>query len=271
MTNHSIQQSGTSYTSLLLALFLLYATPVKALEATDIGQMIKIPEGPFIMGSSAEDVEWAALKFFSESLEWYQDEMPQQEVVLTTYYIDKYETTVGQYRPFIKSTRRLSPRYWQSEKFNAEIDHPVVGVSWEDARAYCDWVGKRLPTEAEWEKAARGDQGLRYPWGDEPEEMRLNARGKDAVRYTSAVGSFPEGKSPYGVMDMSGNVWEWTSDWYLPYPDNQTENDMYGEQFKIIRGGSWNANLDLARTTVRGKSLPDQQQNSVGFRCARNP
>ena len=229
--------------------------------------MVLILEGPFMMGSSKEDIEWVVRTFHSASREWYQDETPKQEMYLDSYYIDKVEVTNAQYKKYITTTDKPTPKFWDNPRFN-KPNQPVVGVRFEEAVEYCLWIGKRLPSEAEWEKAARGEDSRKFPWGNEPDPTLANVRGlKDQHRYTSSTGSYPSGKSPYGVMDMAGNVWEWTSDWYLPYPNSKYTNDMFGQTLKVVRGGSWNSNMDLARTGIRGKALPRQQQNYIGFRC----
>ncbi len=234
-------------------------------------EMVLVPKGEFVMGSMMEDIEWTARYFHSESLEFYRDETPVQNVLLGDYHIDKYEVSVTHYRKYLVETGKPKPKYLDNSRFNPE-NHPVVGVTWQEASDYCQWAGKRLPTEAEWEKAARGTDARRYPWGNDPDNKKGNVRGRDdGYRYTSPVGVFPEGRSPYGAMDMAGNVWEWTRDWYLPYPGNDQKNEMFGRQFKVLRGGSWNSNLDLARAALRGKALPDQRQNYIGFRCVRQP
>lgn len=231
--------------------------------------MVEVPGGPFLMGSSPEDVEWSVQKFFAESEEWYRDETPGQASHLKKFLIDTFEVTVAQYNEFIQATRREPPKYFDNPNFN-QPRQPVVGVTWQEALDYCLWRGKRLPTEAEWEKSARGVDGRRYPWGNDPDPSKANSRGKgDPFRYPSPVGKFPQGKSPFGVMDMSGNVFEWTQDWYGPFPGNDQKSDLFGQQFKVIKGGSWKANMDLARSAVRGKSLPDQRWNWVGFRCVK--
>ena len=232
--------------------------------------MIKVPAGPFLMGSQPNDVEWTARTFFAESIEWYRDETPGQAVHLEEFFIDRTEVTVENYSRFIAETGKLQPKYIDNSKFN-QPRQPAVGMSWQDAVDYCTWLGKRLPTEAEWEKSARGTDGRRYPWGNDLDVLKSNTRGtKDRFRYSAPVGSFPEGQSPYGVLDMAGNVFEWTKDWYEPYPGNDQKSDMFGKKFKVIKGGSWKADMDLARSALRGKSLPSQRWNYVGFRCAKS-
>ena len=229
--------------------------------------MILISEGPFTMGSSKEDIEWVVRTFHSASREWYQDETPAQEIYLNSYYIDKMEVTNTKYKKYMAATGKPAPKFWDNPRFN-KPEQPVVGVHFDEAAEYCLWIGKRLPNEAEWEKAARGEDSRKFPWGNEPDPTLANVLGlKDHHRYTSSTGNYPKGMSPYGVMDMAGNVWEWTSGWYLPYPNSKYVNDMYGQTLKVVRGGSWNSNMDLARTAVRGKALPEQQQNYLGFRC----
>jgi formylglycine-generating enzyme required for sulfatase activity len=233
--------------------------------------MVLVPGGDFTMGSTEESIHWAASRFFSESLEYYQEETPDHVVNLDAFYIDKYEVTVAEYKNYMEQTGAVAPKFLDNEKFN-QPKQPVVGMTWKVAVDYCQGAGKRLPTEAEWEKAARGTDSRNYPWGDAPDPLKANIRGKkvDQFRYTAPVGTFPEGESLYGAMDMSGNVWEWTESWFLPYAGNQFKNGMYGETLRVIRGGSWFSNMDLARTAVRGKSLPNQRMNYVGFRCVRN-
>ena len=232
-------------------------------------EMMTIAPGEFIMGSSEKDIEWAARTFFSESLDYYRDETPQHTVHLQAYKLDVTEVTMGQYRSYMEQTGKPAPKYMDNPRFNPDR-HPVVGVTWQEAADYCATMGKRLPTEAEWEKAARGTDRRYYPWGNEPDATQANVRGKpDGYRYSSPVGLEQYGASPYGIRDMAGNAWEWTADWYQPHPGNTFPNDFYGEQFKVIKGGSWFSNRDLARIAVRGKSLPNRRSNYIGFRCAK--
>ncbi len=232
-------------------------------------EMALIPAGHFYQGSSEEMIDWAAGNFHAESREWYRDETPVYKVYLDDYYIDKYEVTVARYRTYIEKTGKPAPKYFNDANFNQD-NQPVVGISWQEASDYCAWAGRRLPTESEWEKASRGPDAKIYPWGHRPDNKKANVRGlNDNYRYSAPVGMFPQGKSLYGLMDMSGNVWEWTDTWYQPYPGNEQKSDLYGKKLKVTKGGSWAANMDLARSALRGKMLPDQRQNYLGFRCAK--
>ncbi len=252
-----------------LILFFSVPLPLAADPSAQPMEMITIAPGEFIMGSTEKSITWAAQTFFSESLDFYRDETPAHAVTLQAYKIDITEVTMGQYLLYMKQTGALAPKFMDHDRFNQD-QQPVVGVTWQEATDYCATLGKRLPTEAEWEKAARGTDERYYPWGNEPDETQANVRGKkDGFRYSAPVAVKTFGTSPYGLHDMAGNVWEWTADWYQPHPGNTHPNDFYGEQFRVIKGGSWFSNMDLARISVRGKSLPDKRYNYLGFRCAK--
>jgi formylglycine-generating enzyme required for sulfatase activity len=226
-------------------------------SVTDI--MIEISAGPFIMGSDEGDPE----------------DTPAHEVDLPAFEIDKFEVTNTDFAVFAEETgyvtfaEKQGVSSWRDEWGIGEDNHPVVMVIWDDAQAYCEWLGKRLPTEAEWEKAARGDDGRSFPWGNEwdPNKADVKERG---LRGTAAVGSFGDGASPYGVEDMVGNVGEWTADWYQPYPGNTTEDPYYGERFRVTRGGGWFDEEAQATTFNRNAADPNRTANDdLGFRCAR--
>ncbi len=238
--------------------------------------MVYIPEGEFIMGTDKVDVEAMGLRFGSAP--YYMNEKPQRRVWLKGYYIDKYEVTNRAYQEFVDAMKgrvRVAPLgYWKNGVYpEGEGDYPVHSVHWYAAQAYCRWRGKRLPTEAEWEKAARGIDGREYPWGNEYSRDRANNQSNFGGPI--AVGKYENGKSPYGLYDMAGNVAEWVEDWYKPYPGGEGYKDpKYGEQYKVVRGGGWGGmghyNLPLYYSTShREKGKPTEGYRDVGFRCAK--
>ncbi len=227
-------------------------------------KMVLIPAGPFIRGTD----------------ERLPDEGPRHTVDLPAYTIDIYEVTNLQYKKFIDETGRRSPSHFRNRTFPpGKADHPATFISWKDANAYCEWTGKRLPTDKEWEKAARGLEGQIFPWGNEFDVKKANtpvrwqAIGHDGD--TTPVGTFAEGISPYGLYDMTGNVWEWTASWYAAYPGNTTESENYGERYKTLKGGSW---FDCSFYKC-GLSAPlynraffakRTKNDTFGFRCAKD-
>lgn len=232
----------------------------------DGAEMVLIPAGEFWMGSDDGDA----------------DEKPRRRVYLDAFSIDKYEVTNTLYKPSMDATRYPAPSHWTNTSFNSSAQ-PVVGVSWYEAEAYCRWAGKRLPTEAEWEKAARGTDGRKYPWGnEEPDNSKANygqpLSGGPAARLvgkrkTTPVGSYPSGVSTYGVHDMAGNVWEWVADWYdgnyyQRAPGRNPKGPDSG-QFRVFRGGSWIDDPGSARSSNRLWSHPGDRFSHVGFRCAQ--
>ena len=223
--------------------------------------MVRIPAGKFRMGAN----------------EKFYDEKPVHTVHLDAYSMDKYEVTNRQYGEFMKATERAAPKYWEERRYN-QPDQPVVGVTWYDAEAYCKWAGKRLPTEAEWEKAARGTDSRKWPWGNEWDEKKCNwydlDGSKDGYRYPAPVGSFPSGVSPYKVHDMAGNVWEWVNDWYdktyySQSPKRNPTGPDSGTSGKVLRGGSWIIMPFSLRTAYRNRSNLDYTFINIGFRCSR--
>jgi formylglycine-generating enzyme required for sulfatase activity len=246
---------------------------LKGAAATPEG-MVRIPAGAFIRGSDREDTEGRA-KEFGTMKPWYLDEHPAHRMELPTYFIDKTEVTAGAYRLYLTATGAAVPKGWQggADDPDAEL-RPVTGVNWYQADQYCRWLGKRLPSEAEWEKAARGTDGREYPWGDEFDPMRANT-GATRLGAVMPVGHFPEGASPYGVLDMVGNVWEWTGSWYLKYPGSEFHSDDFGEKYKVIRGGGWGGvgHYTLShfyRAAYRFYIDPAIAFNDAGFRCAKD-
>jgi serine/threonine-protein kinase len=239
---------------------------------------ILIPAGSFQMGcDSSNPAETCS-----------SDEQPLHTVTLSAYSIDKYEVTNARYKACVDAGGCTAPAggvtsYTRSPYYGTSTyaDYPVVWVTWHQASAFCAWAGKRLPTEAEWEKAARGSNGTRkYPWGDSaPDCTKLNYYHYNGVSYeycvgdTSRVGSYPSGASPYGVMDMSGNVWEWVNDWYGIYsvsPGVNPQGPSTGWS-RVLRGGSWGGYDSSVRSAFRNDDDPVNWDYFLGgFRCVRS-
>jgi len=231
----------------------LTSTPI-LLEVMDEkgGSMVLVPAGEFTMGSNSGN----------------PDEKPPHQVFLDAFWIDKTEVTMKMYNLCVETgdCKREEDRSYYSG------DLPIHGVTWDEANVYCTWAGRRLPTEAEWEKAARGKDLRIYPWGnDAPNSNLINMNPYGAT----IVGSYPEGASPFGALDMAGNLWEWVNDWYDDnYYSNSPLSNPEGstsEVSKVIRGGAWDfdANDKLLRTTVRARQNPATAWNRLGFRCVR--
>lgn len=228
--------------------------------------MVMVPAGEFLMGNNQ-----------GGNQSWDFDEKPAHLVYLDAYYMDKYEVTVWQYAKFLEATGRDAPPDWNILNQSQHQKRPVVKVEWADADAYCRWAGKRLPTEAEWEKAARGTDERTYPWGNSPPtHLHANFGKSDWNNHAALnpVGLLEDGKSPYGIYDMAGNVWEWVSDWYdknyyyKGYSQNPT-GPSSGE-FKVLRGGSWSSQGSL-RSVYRMEVTPAYRNDHVGFRCGKTP
>ncbi|MFQ5780320.1 MAG: formylglycine-generating enzyme family protein [Nitrospiria bacterium] len=235
-------------------------TKLGAAESPKENPMVFIPAGEFVMGS--EDGGF--------------NEKPRRTVYLDAYEINQLEVSQFHYAEFVKATNHRSPlsRYVKNIELLNHPNQPAVYVSWEDAYDYCRWRGARLPTEAEWEKAARGVQGLVWPWEGEFKPALANFSGdEDEGVYTTIVGSYEKDKSPYGLYDMAGNVREWVQDWYEEQyyqhaPARNPKGPDHGEM-KTLRGSSWNDSHFSGRTTSRLKMFPFYRDTTVGFRCAR--
>ena len=261
---------------------------------------VYVPAGEFLMGSldSDKDAE--------------PDEKPQHKVTLDGFWIDRTEVTNAQFAAFVEATGyetdaqktrtggilNLSAKKWEvipnvdwrhprgpASSLDGLEQHPVVEVSWNDASAYCQWAGRRLPTEAEWEKAARGTDGAQYPWGNgNAAGNLLNVADRnlvvpwadkginDAYQFTAPAGSYPDGASPYGVLDMAGNAYEWVADWYAAtyYAGSPARNPTGPAQghYRALRGGGWDFILKGARAANRDWNEPVDRNGGNGFRCA---
>jgi len=236
--------------------------------------MVHVLAGEFLMGSKGDpDAD--------------NDEYPQHTVYVSDFWIDKTEVTNAQYRKCVEAGTCRAPTTcdWGEPTYSgsSKADHPVVCVSWHDAKTYCEWAGKRLPTEAEWEKAARGTDARRYPWGNTFDGSKVNfcdvncefdrtdSSADDGYQRTAPVGSYPQGVSPYGVLDMVGNVWEWCQDWYdSDYYASSPQRDPQGPSsgsYRVIRGGSWSNDERNVRAASRFRDVPGFHNRDVGFRC----
>ena len=256
-------------------------------QAVEPGIMVLIPDGYFIMGSDSGKA----------------DEAPAHEVYLNSFWMDRYEVTNQEFHRFLMEINLTTPRYWENGLYpNGQAFYPVVGVRWKDAQAYCEWAGKRLPTEAEWEKACRGTSGQIYPWGDFPNPAMANAMilpdGPQSEMWDDAwnllnqppgnnlpalkpVGSIPGGVSPYGIYDLIGNASEWVADYYNwdGYWLVSDTNPLVLEPTwnHVIRGSAWLmpygdllGEHDINRCAARSSSHGDTRDVRAGFRCARS-
>jgi len=236
---------------------------LKTIKGLDGSEMVYIPEGPFQMGSPAASGD--------------SDETPQHAVFLAGYNIDLREVTQSQFARFSQATqfpKPVVPVFSEELSLITRPELPVVGISWDAAKAYCLWAEKRLPTEAEWEKAAGGEQSYRWPWGNEFHDHTANLQGEeDGYKYLAPPGRFESGRSPYGLYDMAGNAAEWVADWYDAdyYKDAPFKFPKGPEtgKFRVYRGGSWNESSVNARVAKRFMAAPHQTTAVIGFRCVK--
>ena len=233
---------------------------------------VLIPPSAFIMGTDIEPFYGTIL---AQSRYAKLDEAPIHVRFLESYRIARYPVTNAEYEVFVNATGHTPPPHWKGGKVpRGEAALPVVHVSWHDANAYARWSQRRLPTEAEWEKAARGADGRIYPWGNKFEPVA--DQGVDWLTdQPTPVGNRPSAVSPYGVHDVAGNVWEWTADWYQPYEGNTHRDSDYGEKHKVLRGGSWLEVRDQTanryfRCANRLHTPPNFTASNIGFRCVRD-
>ncbi|NIM15363.1 MAG: SUMF1/EgtB/PvdO family nonheme iron enzyme, partial [Candidatus Aminicenantes bacterium] len=288
---------------IIAAAVFLFLKPIKTLYINEKGFweanygdgiiMVYIPGGEFTMGSNDFD-----------------DEKPIHTVYLDGYWMGKYEITIKQYMKFVNATKTHYPEWLeQGNKYNINTgaddyykeflsneNNPIVGISWNDANAYCDWLSTeknlifKLPTESQWEKAARGTDSRTYPWGNSPPsgekvnfaDIKLLEKEKifswvdknidDGYAYTAPVGSYHNGASPYGLLDMAGNVWEWCYDWYDIYSAEPQKNPTGPESGsnRVVRGGGWLGGAGYLRCANRSYHRPSNRVNSLGFRLCQD-
>ena len=243
-------------------------------QSNNLGEMVRIPGGPFVMGS----------------INGPEDERPQHRLEVAEFFIDRTKVTNAQFAMFLNAKGPVGPqgdKYFDIDDSDARVhrpdgnwaadvgfeNNPVVEVSWYGAVAFCRWAGKRLPTEAEWEKAARGTDGRKYPWGEEGPN-RTRAHFGAGWNDLKPVGSFPQGASPYGLLDAAGNGWEWVSSAYRPYPYNAQDGreDLNKDMVRGTRGGGHDVRIEELTTTQRGRHVsrnPHGGHHNISFRCAR--
>jgi len=239
------------------------------------------------MGADADDALAKCEKIWSTcERDWFLSVEPAHQVSVDSFWIDKTEVTTSMYQLCVDAGGCKEPgnkssithdSYYGDPEFE---DYPMIQVDWNMANAYCEWTGRRLPTEAEWEKAARGDSTWIFPWGDNFDGTLLNycdsncpfdwadTTSDDGYEDVAPVGSFPSDQSVYGVQDMSGNVLEWVADWYDAYPGNTSDNKNYGTIFRVNRGGSWANNQLNAQLIFRGYYAVSRPAPNIGIRCA---
>ena len=248
------------------------------LRGKDGSVLLLVPAGPFVRGSKAD--------------EGHDNERPQKKIKISGFYIDKTEVSTAQYLRCVEAGKCQQPAWAEPGcKYNLKTGRkktyvgfvgkrqPIVGVDWDDADAYCRWVGRRLPTEAEWEKAARGIDGRTYPWGSKPPTCARAAfdrgEGNHCRKKTAQVTAYRRGRSPYGALNMAGNVWEWVADrnddrYYEKAPDKDPPGPSTGDD-RVMRGGSWNTVQNGLRCAYRITYVPAWRSRDLGFRCAMTP
>ena len=297
--HHNLKVQNTLLFSLLIIIFIVACstnTPASgAARIVEKDQMVQvyIPAGAFKMGSSEEIMLTECQRYRDDCVYgFYQAVAPVHTVELAGFWIDQTEVTNAMYALCVQDGACRQPDefilldqpdYYNSPEF---ANYPIMEVTWEDARTYCAWAGRRLPTEAEWEKAARGPDERLYPWGnDQVTGNRDNFCDRNCPRsyqdtglddgyaLTAPVGSYPDGASPYGVLDMAGNLREWTSSLYWPYPyqSNDGREDLSVAGYRVVRGGHWDGTADFGLSAYRFEDHPDYQSSCVGFRCASSP
>lgn len=273
-TRHALHQQGDVAVAFTADEVKDYLTPEKWQE---LASMVTVAAGPFTAGTDRQGTD--------------PQNRPAHRVDLSAYRIDKYPVSVGWYARFVASTDRRPPLDWKEGRVpSGRLTHPVTLVNWHDAQAFCAWMGKRLPTEMEWEKAARGADARRWPWGNQMDPERLNTYY--SVGSTTAVDHYRDGASPYGAFDLAGNVSEWTADDFKPYPGSDAPSEVFTVKvpvartaedrnkgvvdlelvedirYKVLRGGSWKSDPFSTASYHRNYSLPHTASDFYGFRCA---
>lgn len=253
----------------LIAVFLSPANAQGDGAANVPPDMVFVPAGAFNMGTQKGDMHG------THDIRLFSDAQPEHSVTVAAFYLDKTEVTNAQYKKYCDATGYPVPPHWKNGQFaEGEAEVAVTRVDWWEAAAYAKWAGKRLPTEAEWEKAARGTDGRTFPWPDGPQGPIFD---KDKIvtgqSKPQPVGQKPAGASPYGALDMAGNVFEWVLDWYDAYPGSTQKLPEFGKQFKVVRGGGFDSLPGfplIYNSLYRSVAKPQTRSEWVGFRCAKD-
>lgn len=258
-----LKRAGLAFCGLVLSAWAVFYVAGRArqnaLVEKDGAVLVRIPAGAFLMGDD--------------------EESPRREIFLSAFYLDRYEITLGRFARFLRAAGNApKPENWPESNLEQLADFPVIGVSWHDAEAYCRWAGRRLPTEAEWERAARGGDERKFPWGSEDPTAARSRFGIADARAVypdgvAAVGSHPSGAAPREIFDLAGNAAEWVADWHAEGFNRDQVRNPRGPQTgtaKVVRGGGWMDPAQRITTTKRMYLSPDQRMPDVGFRCARD-
>jgi formylglycine-generating enzyme required for sulfatase activity len=284
-TTYVMTATGPGGTATASALVTIVEVGDTQTRSADGMVMVYVPSGTFQMGSTDADLDYVVQQLCKYQSgcgrALFGDEQPAHPVTLRGFWIDRTEVSYGQYR------KCYEEGVCRDAGCEEGISHPAICVGWEDAKTYCEWAGGRLPTEAEWEFAARGPDERMFPWGDTFDGTRLNfcdancdkdwkaTEYNDGYPDTAPVGSYQAGRSWCGALDMAGNAWEWVGDWYYQNyyrlsPQQNPTGPMSGS-FRVLRGGSWDSAPQSVRSTVRLKGTPGHQDFTFGFRCAVSP
>ena len=253
--------------NMVLHVFFIWFVIFSKVEANPYSDMVHIPAGEFDMGSPEGEGK--------------KNEQPSHKVYLDAYYIDKYEVTFKDFEEYLSSNAKQYPTItgWIDRKARPEmVNKPIFGLQWKRCKRYCEWKGKRMPTEAEWERSAKGIEGRKYPWGNEPPDEKRSNFGNCCFiqkgKVLSQVGSFEQGASPEGIYDLGGNVAEWVYDWYdKKYYSKSPYKNPKGPKkgkYHVIRGGAWNSLPVYLRSSSRYGDSDAKDYYGIGCRCAKS-
>jgi len=247
--------------------------PTEDVKMPKIEGMVYIPSGKAVIGTDPNEEKTPdSSAGFARTP--YISETPKQSIEIKGFYLDIYEVTFRQFKKFLDATKHPLPAAWQKKiNYKPLMNYPVTGITWKDAESFAKWAGKRLPTEMEWERAARGPEGIRYVFGNKFDSKKAGLEHKGMI----PVNEIKNDRNAFGLIGMNGNVSEWTSSWYKPYKGNKEREDGFGEKYKVFKGGTWVLMGGhrifpeyYFRCAFRGFSSPKEGLADVGFRCAKD-